>query len=279
VEGCTAPDALRSSGGPGQPDTEAAWNLKNGLNTPGYQEKRRMDDWVHVRYKNTGCRLSLAQDWIDPMKVIRQIEGIRSKLADTLGGEGWHQELAVEIFQDREDWIENHTAVSTKDPATWIQGDSGRVIRVVADKEKIRTMEDLLQMIAHECVHHLIGKVYAGGRLPAWLDEGLAMYFSKVLPESFVRILKEAAREEALIPFELLEKPFTLFDRKTKKLAYAQSGSLIYHLILSHDFDMVTQLLAAAARNDSLDTVLKQKGLNLYLLEKEWKQWIHGLPE
>jgi hypothetical protein len=238
-----------------------------------------MDDWVHVRYKNTRCRLSLAQDWIDPMKVIRRMEKIRSKLTDTLGGEGWHQELAVEIFQDREDWIENHTAVSTEDPATWIQGDSGRVIRVVADKEKIRTMEDLLQMIAHECVHHLIGKVYAGGRLPAWLDEGLAMYFSKVLPESFVRILKEAAREEALIPFELLEKPFTLFDRKTKKLAYAQSGSLIYHLILSHDFDMVTQLLAAAARNDSLDTVLKQKGLNLYLLEKEWKQWIHGLPE
>ena len=78
----------------------------------------------------------------------------------------------------------------------------------------------------------------------------------------------------AALPLELLTGRFSRLDRTLKTLAYAQSLSMTAHLVSTYGWDMIRDLLAACKRDGSLETALRQYGLNLYLLEKEWERTI-----
>lgn len=229
------------------------------------------DDFVEVRYRNIRLMYHLKNRLMDLEKFLRTIRGIMETLKTRL--DICIDRIEIEIFQDREEWIEHHTVINQQDVPSWVQGDSGRVIRLIMDDEKISTFETLQVMASHECVHHALKKA-TGGNIPAWIDEGLAVYLSQDLPAEYNEALKRAVLKRATLPLELLDARFSRLDRAIKTLAYAQSRSMVAHLISKYGWDMIKELLTNYKTDGSPDGALRKRGLNMYLLEKEWERMI-----
>lgn len=181
----------------------------------------------------------------------------------------------IEIYGERREWIDNHTRINESELLTWVGGDSGRIIRVVADEKKVPTDAALARMVCHECVHHIV-RSYAGLSIPAWLDEGLAILLVQDLPTSYLKALTQASELDGLLPVEILEQPFSRFDRSLKSLAYAQSTSLVSFLIEKFGYPCIQELLDCCRRGDRVESILRQKGFTIYLFEKEWSVWLPG---
>ena len=176
--------------------------------------------------------------------------------------------LEIEIYSSRQEWIEEHTRLCEKDLVSWVAGDSGRIIRVVAGNSD----RQLLKMTAHECVHHIIRAVVPA--IPAWLDEGLAILLLHELPDHYQETLKLTLKQDALLPLEVLTKPFSILDRSLKSLAYAQSYSLVEYLEDIYGREKLRGLLISLGLGETLDHALRPMSLNRYLLEKEWERWV-----
>ena len=170
--------------------------------------------------------------------------------------------LEIEVYTSRSLWIEQHTRLNEEELASWVAGDSGRIIRVVANGSE----QHLLRMVAHECVHHIIHQ-YAE-TIPAWLDEGIAMHLLLELPQKYQQELKQAINHNGLIPFDILENPFSILDRALKDLAYAQSWIMVRYMSGEYGSQMLRELLLTLGRGESIDQALRPWGVNMYLLEK-----------
>ncbi|MCD4678682.1 MAG: hypothetical protein K8S18_22260 [Desulfobacula sp.] len=235
-----------------------------------------MNNFTTKINKNIKLKFHSNNPFIDSVLILKAVENIEKIIKKRLAVDAFAMDIEIEIFMDRKEWIEHHTYLYGGDLPTWIQADSGRIIRITMDQEKVSTSEELLLIIEHEAVHHILRK-HTRNHIPAWLDEGIALFLSQELPEDYMNILKQSVSKDVCIPFEMLEKPFTEFDRKLKTLAYAQSYSMIEYIVETYGWDVIKQMIAAVARKDKIDSVLMASGLNFYLLEKEWKQRLNGL--
>lgn len=178
------------------------------------------------------------------------------------------EHLEIEVYGSRQEWIEEHTRLNEGDLVSWVAGDSGRIIRVVAGDSN----DHLLRMIGHECVHHIIRKAVPA--IPGWLDEGLAIHLLHDLPVHYRETLDLAVGENVFLPLEVLAKPFSLLDRSLKSLAYSQSCSLVQYLEEVYGRERIRGLLLSLGSGETLDQSLRPLGLNCYLLEKEWVRWV-----
>ena len=183
--------------------------------------------------------------------------------------------LEVEVYGDRHQWRDNHTLLSEEGLFTWVLGDCGRIIRVVAEEEKVRSDRSLARVVCHECVHHVIHH-HTGQNIPAWLDEGLAIHFTQELPRRYLETLVEALRSDTFLPLEFLEQPFTRLDRTMKNLAYGQAVTLVVFLVTRYGYVFVRAMLDDCKRGDRWERTLRRQALTLYLLEKEWQRWLEG---
>ena len=235
-----------------------------------------MDDFINLEHKKIKILYHSDNSLVNPDKLLKEVEAIKKRLGKHLKLNSDDQVIEIELYTNRQEWIDHHTYSYGGDLPSWIQGDSGRIIRITLDEEKIQTFDELLLIVEHEAVHHFLRK-YTNCSIPAWLDEGLALYMTQELPDRYSDSLKGGLSNEGCIPFELLEKPFTDFDKKLKTLCYAQSYSMVEYIIDAHSWNLIQDMLAALKRKESLDSVLQPYGLNSYLLEKEWKQKINGL--
>lgn len=230
------------------------------------------DDFVEVFHRHIRLCYHLKNPIVDLPKVLGTIRRIHEKLAHclrlTIG------RVEVEIYASREQWIERHTRINAHDLPSWVQADSGRVVRIYMGK-KNWTTEKLQLVLTHECVHNALAR-HVGKPLPAWLDEGLALYFSQDLPTSYQAQLSAAVAGDALLPLELLVQPFTRMDRRMQKLAYAQSSSLVGYLVERYRWDMIRDLLAAFKRGDALAATLTRFQTTVYLLEADWKKTLRS---
>jgi len=180
---------------------------------------------------------------------------------------GWCvDKLEIEVYTSRSLWMEQHTRLNEEELASWVAGDSGRIIRVVAAGSE----RHLLRMVAHECVHFIVRQQVK--IIPAWLDEGIALFLPLGMPEKYQQDLVQAISHGALIPYELLARPFAGFDRSLKTLAYAQSCGMVRHIVETHGWNMLRGLLISLASGISMDQTLRPFGLNMYLLESAMKR-------
>jgi hypothetical protein len=107
--------------------------------------------------------------------------------------------------------------------------------------------------LAHLVVHQIAFSCY--GDLPAWLDEGLAMYAEGDLSREYKSILSGAISEGRLISVRSLSSPFSA-DPGQARLSYAQSYSLIDSLIDSYGREKMLQLLTMFRRGSGYDEAL-----------------------
>lgn len=104
-------------------------------------------------------------------------------------------------------------------------------------------MKLLKKLIYHEYTHALIHQL-SNGKVPTWLNEGLAMFFEEGGIQGEAR--RAGGRNGALqsiISLERLHGSFMSFDETTAEKAYAVSEVATAYLIQRHGFFRIKQLL------------------------------------
>jgi len=130
--------------------------------------------------------------------------------------------------------------------------------------------------IAHELAHLVTDQMtfnpYIG--LPAWLDEGLAMYAEGELEPAYVAYLNEAVAKGNLISVRSLASPFSAYGAQAY-LSYAQSYSLIEFLIDNYGRSKMLELLKTFKQGSGYDEALgKVYGFDMDGLNTLWRDYI-----
>lgn len=131
--------------------------------------------------------------------------------------------------------------------------------------------------LRHELAH--IVTAVAGdtpfGSIPAWLDEGTAVYVQKS-PGSFRFALERAVARDSLIPLPSLASPPG--DPSLVELFYGQAWSVVSYLISTYGEEKFAQLFSVLKRGSLMNDALREVyGIGLRELEDEWRAWL-GLP-
>jgi len=127
----------------------------------------------------------------------------------------------------------------------------------------------LVHELTHLVVHQATFSPY--GRLPLWLDEGLAMYNEGELDPVFHSCLQEAILEDELISVRSLCSPFSAETEKAR-LSYAQSYSLVEYLLDNYGQDSMLDLLTILKQGSTYDEALTEVyGFDIDGLDARWR--------
>ena len=124
--------------------------------------------------------------------------------------------------------------------------------------------------LTHELVHLMLDEAVDSprARVPAWLNEGLAMHFERA-PASSRSELRTALRRGRLIPISRMNAvPGRPND---VRLFYAQSASIVRYMLDSYGDGAMKALLTRLNAGDSIGAALQSAyGVNLDALESRW---------
>ena len=130
--------------------------------------------------------------------------------------------------------------------------------------------------LTHELVHLMLDEAVDSprARVPAWLNEGLAMSFERGSPVGSVD-LRRALRRGSLIP---LSRMNAVPGRPNDvRLFYAQSASAVRYMLNAYGGDRMRALLARINAGDSIrDAVQSAYGMSLNALESRWRANLAG---
>jgi len=145
---------------------------------------------------------------------------------------------------------------------------------MVIDYARIKTEPFTLEAIMkHELCHLLLHKNIKAQSLPVWLDEGTAQWVSGGLADIIMdrySVLDNAILSNRLIRLKYLENGFPE-DARQLTLAYAESKSLIDHIISEYGPDGVLRLLDYLKDGDGINSaVQKAYAISFDELEKTW---------
>lgn len=138
---------------------------------------------------------------------------------------------------------------------------------------------EVIETVAHEVSHMVIHQAIENpfGQLPAWLDEGLAMYAQGELPSGHRRELERARDRDELLSVRSLTS--YVGDPTKVNLFYAQSFSIVDYLIDTHGRTKMNELLSkykeGTTDNAALETVY---GFDVPGLDQRWRDWIGAKP-
>ncbi len=130
--------------------------------------------------------------------------------------------------------------------------------------------EALVHELTHLVVHQTTFSPY--GRLPTWLDEGLAMYNQGELGSYFRTRLNSAISEGELISVRSL---CSLFSAETDKacLSYAESYSLVEYLLHNYGQQKMLNLLTILKYGSTYDEALTEiYGFDVDGLDVCWRE-------
>jgi len=136
------------------------------------------------------------------------------------------------------------------------------------------------EAMVHEMSHVVVGQATfrCGSSLPAWLDEGLAVYNeSSAAPIEFQVALAMAIAENSATSLRAIAGSFP-YGRDGAVLAYAQSRSVVDHLIDTHGPEKMNDLLTTFKRVGTIDRALTEVyGFDTDGLDAAWRAKV-GLP-
>jgi len=129
--------------------------------------------------------------------------------------------------------------------------------------------------IAHELTHVVVGLATEGpfGEIPAWLNEGLAMYNEAEgeLRDANMAALRSAVRRDALISVRSLTAPTG--KPEEVNLWYGEAFSVVEYLLKNYGREKMAQLLAVFKRGSTTDDALKEVyGFDQDGLEALWRE-------
>jgi hypothetical protein len=142
----------------------------------------------------------------------------------------------------------------------------------VSDDTVLMAGSGALDTLRHELAHIVTAVAGEGpfGGLPAWLDEGTAVY-AQESPGAFRLAFQEAVRRDALLPLSSIGT--YPGDPSKVNLFYGQSWALVSYLIETYGEEKFAQLFATFKRGATVDGALQAVyGLGLYDLEDRWRE-------
>ncbi len=142
----------------------------------------------------------------------------------------------------------------------------------------LATHPEVEPTIYHELTHVVVGLATENpfADLPAWLNEGLAMYNEGELRADNRRALEEAIRRNDVFSVRSLTSPTG--DPERVNLWYAQVYSLVDYLITTYGREKMHELLQVFAEGELPDRALEQVyGFDQDGLDQRWREWV-GLP-
>jgi tetratricopeptide (TPR) repeat protein len=154
----------------------------------------------------------------------------------------------------------------TRAPA-WAGGAyDGRIRLPVAGA--MRSPAALDRVVTHEMVHAIVASATRGGRIPAWINEGLASHLESS-NRSWARAITSTAPE--IIPLEYLEQPFGTMDSDSARLAYAESAVAAELLLerLGPNTGLFLQMVGTGTSIDDALTTLKVDSASFHA---EWRR-------
>ncbi len=128
--------------------------------------------------------------------------------------------------------------------------------------------------LSHVVVHLATENPYAG--IPAWLDEGLAMYNQGELPAANREALERATRENRLISVRSLTAPTG--KPEEINLFYGEVYSVVDFLLKTYGKEKMAEILAVFKEGAAYDDALmKVYGFDQDGLDAQWRESL-GLP-
>ena len=128
--------------------------------------------------------------------------------------------------------------------------------------------------LRHELTHLIIHNYMNNLDLPRWLDEGLAIFYSKEQRWKTDPALSKAVASRSLIPLEQIDLVLD-YHRSKADLAYQQSWSATDYLMRTYDVEAVRQLLTGLKHGHSLDQCfLEATGSTFAAFEAEWHDYV-----
>jgi len=127
--------------------------------------------------------------------------------------------------------------------------------------------------IAHELTHVLVGHFTFSclANVPAWLNEGLAVYGEGGPEPEWKRALERAIEDDSLISVRALSGGFSEHPGRAD-LSYAQSHSVVNYLIGKHGRDKLLTLFKEMRKGTPADGALQEVyGFGLDGLEDRWR--------
>jgi hypothetical protein len=146
---------------------------------------------------------------------------------------------------------------------------------MVIDYTKMNTAPfSLGTIMKHELCHLLLHNQVKNGRLPRWLDEGIAQLTSDGIAEIMISrkgsILNKAVLSKKLFSMRALSQSFPR-DKESLLLAYEESKSFVEYI--NHEFGRkgIQDLLGHLQAGNEIDgAVLQSFSIPLDELEKRW---------
>jgi hypothetical protein len=129
------------------------------------------------------------------------------------------------------------------------------------------TAHELTHLVVHLATNNpLIG----GVSLPAWLDEGLAVYNQPAPDSSYISALDRATRTNSLISVRSISAVPGQPDQVL--LFYGEGYSVVNYLVKTQGKDKMLQLLSVFKRGSSVDDALKEVyGFGVQELDSSWR--------
>jgi len=153
-------------------------------------------------------------------------------------------------------------------------------IVIPLDKGKIPDQENLLRSIRHEYLHAVTYDLSAG-KLPGWLDEGIAQWIEGKENPALGPALKRWLVAHQPLPLSLLKGGFTKLDTAMVPAAYGQSLFAARHFIEEKGFRTIKMLLSYLKEGQTFSKAFENStGTPLHIYEKQLavslSSWAHG---
>lgn len=185
--------------------------------------------------------------------------------------------VRVVIFNTQQESAQARpTAGGPKDAATGICGylPASNVILILP---QACATADMTNTLRHELTHIVAANAGGGGlgTLPAWLDEGLALYEQLTPGTAFTAAFASAAHNDALLPFDTMTtEPI---DLTQTNLFYGQSYSMVKYLV-GQGAGKFAQFFAVMKQGTNFDSAMQQVyGFNVSGFESAFRT-ANGLP-
>ncbi len=124
--------------------------------------------------------------------------------------------------------------------------------------------------LVHELLHLVIHEKMGVARLPRWMDEGLAIFYSNDYKWISSTALSKAFATRSVLPLYDIDRVLS-FHRARAELAYQQSYSAVQYLLATYDIDAVRAILKSLQNHESIDLAFqKATGSTYAVFEKEW---------
>lgn len=228
--------------------------------------RKRLEDWRREATVHAGLE-SLKDDRFAIMFQGRVEEKLAARATTVLGSAFWTIGNALGAYPSNSINVILYTEKQFRDVTgapEWAGGGFDGQIRLPV-RGAAQNLRQFDRVLTHELTHAMVYGL-ASRHVPAWLNEGLAMYFDGHDGAAGERRLAAA---RLFVPLALLETNFGRLNGAQAAVAYEQSAVAVRALGERIGLDGIGMLLQDLARGQSMDDALARHGFTLAEFETD----------